>query len=100
MNSTANIHIYGSLDMNDTAKLESSINWCFKLNVDATTNWDKQISALQGFIRDARGNVITVTIRSSKFYRDVVYVKAKAMALGLQAVGNAELSPLIVAIDS
>lgn len=66
---------------------------CFKLNVDAATNLDKQISGLGAVIRDAG-------IKSSKFFGDVAYVEAEAMELGLKVAGNAKLSTLIVETDS
>lgn len=68
-NSTANIHICG---YHQTRILQQ--NWtpplagCFKLKMGATANRDKQMSGFGAVIREAGGNVIAATIRSSKFY--------------------------------
>ncbi|KAH9712392.1 putative reverse transcriptase/RNA-dependent DNA polymerase [Citrus sinensis] len=73
---------------------------CYKLNVDAATNRDKQISGLGAVIRNAEGNVVAAAINFSKFFGDVAYVEAAAMEFGLQVAGNANLPSLIVETDS
>lgn len=56
----------------------------FKLNLDAATNSEKQISGLRALIRDVARNVSTAVIKLSKFNGDVDFVEAEAMEWGIQ----------------
>ena len=72
----------------------------FKLNVDAATNRDKQISDLGLVFSNAKGIVVVAAINCSKFCGDVAYVEAEAMEFSLQVAGNAKLPSLIVETNS
>ena len=45
----------------------------FKVNVDAATNSEKQISGLGAVIRDENGNVLAAAIKVSKYYGEAAY---------------------------
>ncbi|KAK9208996.1 hypothetical protein WN944_001357 [Citrus x changshan-huyou] len=72
----------------------------YKVNVDATTNSEKQIAGLGAVIRDENGNVIAAAIKVSKFYGDVCFAEAEAVEWGLQVARNASIESLIVESDA
>ena len=72
----------------------------FKVNVDAATNSEKQISGLGAVIRDENGNVIAAAIKVSRFYGEAAYAEAEAIDWGLQIANRASLSSLVVESDA
>lgn len=93
-------YMWISSNENIAAKLDSSTSWLFQAEMGATANRDKQMSGFGAVIREAGGNVIAATIRSSKFYEDMAYMEGEAMELGLQVAGNAKPSSFIFETDS
>ena len=73
---------------------------CFKVNVDAATNSEKQLSGLGAVIRDENGNVIAAAIKVSRFYGEAAYAEAEAIDWGLQIADQASLSSLVVESDA
>ena len=73
-----------------------------KVNVDAATNSEKQLSGLGAVIRDENGNVIAAAIKVSRFYGEAAYAEAEAEAIdwGLQIADRASLSSLVVESDA
>lgn len=72
----------------------------FKVNVDAATNSEKQLSGLGAVIRDENGNVIAAAIKVSRFYGEAAYAEAEAIDWGLQIADQASLSSLVVESDA
>ena len=72
----------------------------FKVNVDAATNSEKQITGLGAVIRDEAENVIAAAVKVSKFYGDVFIAEVEAIKWELQLAGNACIESLIVESDA
>ena len=72
----------------------------FKVNVDAATNSEKQISGLGAVIRDENGNVIAVAIKVSKYFGEAAYAEVEAIDWGLQIADRASLNLLVVESDA
>lgn len=72
----------------------------FKVNVDAVTNSEKQISRLGVVIRDENGNVIVAAIKFSKYYGEATFAEAEAIDWGLQIAERACLNLLVVESDA
>ena len=71
-----------------------------KVNIDATTNSEKNLAGLGVVIRDETGHVTVAAIKISKFHGDVSYAKAEAMEWGMQITREAHVKALIVESDS
>ena len=71
-----------------------------KINVDAAINIEKQVAGLGMVLRDFNGSFIAATVKSFKFYGNVIFAESEAVEWSLQVAKTITMSSIMVEIDS